>query len=222
MLEARATEEDQPLDGSSPPVPRLDIKPLVQERQGDALFQNYLKNNSDQIRMAFKLPPLLIGLAEEYTRATADASLNMAEAQVFGPERAMMDFVVNDKLLVRDSVPPSYWRYRSNPPKMSSADEKMNALAKLNKAGGLTPNTARHMLNELFGMRLPLVKEAWGDLPFDFTMEMVRSQRISPDTGMPENENLPIDQNPNQQEPNFDTSPKRRIRIRPDSNADKK
>ena len=48
---------------------KLDIKPLVGSQHKDALFQEYSKNNQDKIRRSFRLPPILVGRADDYTRA---------------------------------------------------------------------------------------------------------------------------------------------------------
>lgn len=228
VLEARSPAEDQPLDGSAAPPPKVDVKPLTQERQGDALFQKYDENNSVKIRMAFKLPALLVGLSNDYNRATAEASLDMAEALVFGPERAIIDNIVNDKILMRDGKPTQHWRYKSNPPRISNGEAKVKALESLNGAGGITPNISRQVLNELFGLRLPLIKEAWGDLPISFTENLIIQGAIVPETGLPENEvDGTVEDNPGssgaakekplegKSEKMAKTTLKRQIRVRP-------
>lgn len=212
VLEARTPTEDMPFDGSSPPVPRLDIKPLTQDRQGDALFQTYTKNNSDQTRQSFRLPPLVVGLATDYTRATAEASLDMAEAQVFGPERQIFDEIVNSKLLLKEGKPTTFWRYRSNAPKVASPEAKMGAMEKLDAAGALTPNIAITLANSVYGFQIPSIKEKWGDLPFSFVNALMTSGKLKPDTGIddapePEPPTLPVSDPPNPPKPKAKAKP---------------
>lgn len=65
----------------------------------DSMFQNYDQTAEDHIRCAFRLPPLFIGKAGDYSFATAYASYLVAEAQVFYPERFEFDSILNAKIV---------------------------------------------------------------------------------------------------------------------------
>lgn len=188
VLEARVAEEDKSDDPSvTTPAPKIDMKPMTADRQGDALFQEYTKNNSNLVRQAFRLPPLLVGISEDYNRSTSESSLEMAEAQVFGPERSIIDSVVNGKLmLLKGETPTTYWKYRSNAARVASPEAKTLAMEKLDAAGGMTPNIAINLANDMFGFQIPLVKEKWGDLPFGIVQSMADQGIIKPETGFPD------------------------------------
>ena len=62
-------EAESAFEGEDSNPVKIDIKPLTKEQHSDELFQQYSKNNQDKIRRAFRLPPILVGRADDYTRA---------------------------------------------------------------------------------------------------------------------------------------------------------
>ena len=171
VLEALGDEEAADAEGRIPP-PRIDMRPLSNDRQSDGLFQTYDENNQAKIRSSFRLPPLFLGRAEDYTRATAEASLIIAEAQVFAPERRAIDDMVNHKLLLDENGEPlKYWKFRSNPARMTGASDVLDALETLHGLGAITPNVAIGMANELFDLNLVEITDDWGNYPFNLIMQ---------------------------------------------------
>lgn len=79
---------------------RVTTETFGDSRQNDSMFENYDKKCATRIRGAFRLPPILVGLAEDYTRATAYVSTMVAESQVFQPERSEFDEIINRKIMV--------------------------------------------------------------------------------------------------------------------------
>ena len=149
------------------PAPKVEMKPLHEERQGDALFQNYEAKCMEKIRSSFRLPPIFIGLAEEYNRATADQSMIMAESQIFGPERRKIDDFINIHII--SNFKPKYWKFKSLPPRIAGADEIMRTVEGLSDIGAITPNVAINLSNEMLDMALKPIQEEWGDRPFFLT-----------------------------------------------------
>jgi len=176
LIEAQADESDADEDGRLP-VPRIDMKPLNDARQKDGLFQQYEENNAVKIRSSFRIPPIFLGRSDDYTRATADTSLVVAESQVFGPERKKVDDIMNLKLLA--SYEPKYWKFRSLPPKITGAEDIMAALRDLNTMGAVTPNIAIGMANELFDLEIELVPDDWGNYPFQLVEKLVGKDDIA-------------------------------------------
>ena len=161
------------------PSPKMELKPLTGERQSDALFGEYDKANQEKVRSAFRLPPIFLGRADDYTRATAEASLDTAESQVFAPERDKFDTVMNLRILTdADGKPPALWHFRSNPARITNPENIVETLDKLELSGAMTPNQAISLANELFGKARKHIKEAWGDLPFSLILEMVKAGKI--------------------------------------------
>lgn len=171
VLEALGDEQAADSDGKIPP-PTVTMQPLTGDRQGDALFSQYDKDNHVKIRSSFRLPPLFLGRSEDYTRASAEVSMVVAETQVFGPERNVFDEVVNAKLLLdKEGVPARYWRVRSNPARMVAPEALLEALTTFDNMGAMTPNIAIGLANELFNLSIEEVEDDWGNLPFAFATQ---------------------------------------------------
>lgn len=84
---------------NSPNQARVTVERFGAERQDDSMFENYDEKCETRVRRAFRLPPIFIGAAEDYSFASATASYAVAEAQVFKPERDEFDEIINVKLL---------------------------------------------------------------------------------------------------------------------------
>jgi len=182
VIEAVGDENTSAEDGKVP-APKLDIKPLVDERQKDGMFQEYENKCIQKIRSSFRLPPLFVGTTEDMTHATAAASLSVAEAQVFGPERVASDEVFNKKLFMLNGEPPKYWRLRSQPPRLVNPEDVINALQQFERVGAMTPNVAIGLANEMFDLDVPVVTESWGNFPFMMVMRMLAKGEINFETG---------------------------------------
>lgn len=149
--------------------PEVKLEPLLQVRQQDAFFQNYEQNSAKKIRSSFRLPAIFTGLTEEVRYAVAQASLTLAESQVFGPERNQTDDLFNYQILTYNGEPMRYWRFKSNPPRIQDAAEVMDAIDTLESVGAMTPNIAIGFANTLFDSEIPLIDQPWGDMPFALT-----------------------------------------------------
>lgn len=157
------------------PNVKIDIKPLREVQQSDAMFVQYTKGNNERTRRSFRLPPLLVGAAEEYTRATADAARRVADEQVFQPERDEFDSTMDRTLLARLRIAAHH--FKSNSPATTDTTELVNILAQSERTGGLTPNLARMIISSIFGRSLGRLKktEVDGttfdpDMPFTLTL----------------------------------------------------
>lgn len=141
----------------------IEIKPLTEAMNKDALFQEYDKNNQEKVRGSFRLPPLYVGKSEGYNRATAEVSRLIAEEQVFGPEREDFDFLIN-RLLVPE-LDVAYWNYSSNSPSTSNNKEMSEMIAELSKDSGLDINTARGLIAKVFNTEVEQLEEEWAKYP---------------------------------------------------------
>ena len=152
--------------------PDIKVQSLTRERQTDAFFQDFEKNAAKKIRSSFRLPAMFTGLTEEVRYAVAEASLTIAENQVFGPERAQTDDLFNYHILTYNGEPMRYWRFRSNPPRITSEQAVLDALSVFDEVGAMTPNIAIGIANEMFDMQIPTIPETegWGDTPFELTV----------------------------------------------------
>lgn len=173
IVEAESLGEEEGEDGGQV---KIDIKPLTAEQHNDALFQNYSNNNQDKIRRAFRLPPIFVGRASDYTRATAESSRRLADEQIFSPERDEFDELVNRILFPEMGV--IYHRFKSNTPNTTDNQQLVKILGGAEKTGGMTPRIARSMLEEILGIDLPSFPGDFpADTPFSLTMaEAVKNQ----------------------------------------------
>jgi PBSX family phage portal protein len=93
--------EVQSSSGSLDAAGKVDVKV---ERFGsaqsqDAMYTQYDESTKEHIRIGFRLPPLFLGYASDYNFATAQVSYMVAEAQVFLPERAEFDEMINKTIM---------------------------------------------------------------------------------------------------------------------------
>jgi len=178
ILEAEGMVEGE--DGSQI---KIDIKPLTEEQHHDALFQKYSSNNQDKIRRAFRLPPIFVGRSDDYTRATAESSRQLADEQVFAPERDEFDSIINRFLFPDMGI--IYHKFRSNSPNTTDNQELVKILAGAEKTGGMTPRIARLLLEDILGMPLPEFQEGYDpDVPFSLTMaEAVKNKADASEPG---------------------------------------
>lgn len=153
---------------SAPPVPSLSIEPLRDAQQSDALFLAYDEASMAKIRGSFRLPPIYVGRSDDYTRATAESSAQLAEIQVFAPRRNVFDDIMNTKLLVYNNEMPKFWRFRSNGSKLVDPALILQALTVLEALGAASPNLAIQIANDLFGLTLQPIEDDWGSKPFTF------------------------------------------------------
>lgn len=173
IIEAEAMGEDTGEDGGQV---KIDIKPLTKEQHSDALFQNYSDKNHDKIRRSFRLPPIFVGQASDYSRGTAESSRRLADEQVFGPERTEFDEVMNRLIFPEMNV--IYHRFRSNTPNTTDNTQLVKILGGSEKTGGMTPRIARYMLEDILGIDLPDFASGFpADVPFSLTMaDAVKNQ----------------------------------------------
>lgn len=177
VVEASGDSSAADEEGRIPP-PKLEAKPLSGDRQNDGTFQEYDKNGRDKVRSAFRLPPIFLGSAQDYTYATARTSYDVAEGQVFAPERQRFDDMINLKIL--STYDPKFWSYRSNPPRLSDKNELIEAIGAFDAAGGLTPNVIIGLANELFDLEIEQVTDDWGNFPYDMVTTAIGMQRLEP------------------------------------------
>ena len=189
VIEAEGNEDAASRDGNVS-APNMEMKVMANERDKDGRFLEYDKFNIEKIRSSFRLPPVFVGLANDYTHATAKTSFEVAESQVFGPERRLSDEVWNDNILATYS--PRFWKFRSNPPRIADPGDVGEALKTFDEIGAMTPNIAIGMINEMFDLDIKTVSEEWGDLPFALTKQIIaRSSTNAEDLELPDGAGAP-------------------------------
>lgn len=159
------------IDGSLP-APKVDIKPMLSERQHEGLFKNYIEESERKARQSFRLPPLYIGSASEYNRASAFASVLTADQQIFVPERQAWDRMFHNVVLSTHNV--RFWRVRSQGPGLQDPAEVARVVNSLGREGALTPNIAIKIANRYLDADIRPISDEWGHLPFNVIMAYVK------------------------------------------------
>lgn len=134
---------------------KVTVERFGTERQQDAMFQQYDKNCEDHVRVAFRLPPLFTGRSTDYTLATARTSYQIAEAQVFAPER--LEFDERMWWLCKALGAKSY-TLRSKPLTITDIDSQLKAMGIGIDANFIDKEKAVSTLNTLTGMVLEYSK----------------------------------------------------------------
>jgi PBSX family phage portal protein len=172
IVEAEETAEE----GEEAGQIKLAVERMTKDQHADALFQNYSKNNQDKIRRAFRLPPILVGRADDYTRTTADTSRRVGDEQVFQPERDKFDALINR--IIYPDMGIRYHKFKTNTPNTTDNLSVVQILSGSEKTGGMTPRIARQMLESILSVDLPEFPADFpADVPFSLTMaEAVKNQ----------------------------------------------
>lgn len=176
-------EAEGQFEGEDAAQIKIDIKPLTNTQHKDALFQEYSKNNRDQIRRAFRLPPIFVGRSDDYTRATAESSRKLADEQIFAPERDEFDNFMNKWMM--PELGAVYHKFKSNSPNTTDNTQLVKILAGSEKTGGMTPDIARGILQDILSVEMPEFPTDFPkDVPFSLTMaEAVKNKADAAEPG---------------------------------------
>ena len=175
LLEAEPADEE----GEDGGQVKIAIERLTEDQHKDALFQNYSNNNQEKVRRAFRLPPIFLGKADDYTRTTAETSRRLADEQIFAPERDEFDAFINRRLLPDMGI--IYHKFKSNSPNTTDNTQLVKILAGAEKTGGMTPRIARTLLEDILSMELPPLPDDFpSDVPFSFTMAEAVKNKADP------------------------------------------
>lgn len=172
VIEAAPNLDAASASGATP-TPTVKMEPLYAQRQQDATFLNYTQDCQQKIMSSFRLPPVYIAGGKDYTFASAKTSIEVAETQVFIPERKMFDDLMNKFILA--TWEPKFWRYKTNNSTIATAEDMINAIEAFNVAGGITPNIARDLLNKALNTDIPEIQELYGNIPTNLLEAILRA-----------------------------------------------
>lgn len=172
ILEA-ASDDSVGSTENAPPAPKIELKMLAGDRQNDGNWGDYQTAAKRKIRSAMRLPALYTGDTEEYTKATSQSGIRVAESQVFAPERTLFDEFVNNRLFPRLGI--TNWTFKSVGPAVYDPDTLSTMIDRFGRHGAMTPNILIKIANKVLDVQIPNVQDKWGDVPFTYTMGMVNS-----------------------------------------------
>jgi PBSX family phage portal protein len=128
---------------------RVTVERFGAERQNDAMFENYDDKCETRIRRSFRLPPIFVGKADDYSFATAFASYTVAEAQVFKPERDEFDEIISLKLI--KALGFSEYKIVSKPLVIEDATLKLEGINMAIQTGQVDMEDIIYEINEACG-----------------------------------------------------------------------
>ncbi len=152
---------------------RIELRPLTEAQQQDALFQGYDQRNSDKTGASFRLPRLLRGEGTDFNRSVADAQLRFAEDQVFQPERDQFDFLLNRRLLSDMGI--RFWRFRSQTPLARDPERLTDMVEKLVRVGVLVPEEGRILAGDIFNREFRRINKDWTTRPLTLTLAGIQN-----------------------------------------------
>jgi len=152
---------------------KIELRPLTDAQQHDALFQVYDERNIDKVGSAFRLPRLLRGESKDFNRATAESALRFAEDQVFQPERDEFDFLMNRRLLADMGI--RFWRFRSQTPVTRDPERMTEMVEKLVRVGVLTPEEGRALAGDIFNREFRKIGDDWTKRPITLTLAGIQT-----------------------------------------------
>lgn len=171
ILEAEAGGAHTPANDTA--RARIELRPLTEAQQQDALFQGYDQRNSDKVGASFRLPRLLRGEGTDFNRSVADAQLRFAEDQVFQPERDQFDFLLNRRLLADMGI--RFWRFRSQTPLARDPERMTDMVEKLVRVGVLVPDEGRTLAGDIFNREFRRITKDWVTRPISLTLAGIQN-----------------------------------------------
>ena len=171
-------------------VAKISIEKMADSRQSDALFKEYDDANMAKIRSSFRLPPVLLGMSQDVTFATANVSAFLAETQVFNPERTKHDENLNKNFVNSDAgLGMKTVKLQSKGPQLTAPESVVKALSAMNQMGAVTPRSAIEVVNEHLQINMPQYAEKgtpeyeeWTDQPIQLTIREIGKEDIPGET----------------------------------------
>jgi len=156
--------------GSIPP-PKIQLEPLHDKRQTDAMYQDLIEKVSERIMATYRINPMMLGKIQNVNYSTAEQAILLVEQQVFIPERRLIEDIISNYILRQgdQNKPLRFWKFKLNPNTFMTPDSIVRLLKAADNAGSLTPNVGIGVLNKFTDMSIEQVNEAWGDYPKEFT-----------------------------------------------------
>ncbi len=140
---------------------KIELRPLTDAQQQDALFQLYDERNIDKVGSAFRLPRAPArreqGLQPVHRR---DARCASPRTRSSSPSATSSTSSMNRKLLADMGI--RFWRFRSQTP-VTRDPERMTEMpsSKLVRVGVLTPEEGRILAGDIFNREFRKIPDDW-------------------------------------------------------------
>jgi PBSX family phage portal protein len=155
---------------------RIDIKELKQLKEG--IFLEYDKSNQRKIRSSFRLPGIFVGATDDYTRATAKESKEVAEEQIFQPERADFDFFINRNIFPELDI--KYHAFQTKSVPINNRKDETDLTFKQSRSG-LAYKEQREKLDNINEVEIEDLDsdKVYMNIPSDLAKELLKSGHIT-------------------------------------------
>lgn len=177
VLEAEPSSGASNIPGEGRGTVRIHLEPLTQHQPKDALFQNYTEQNTERVESAYRLPKLFLGRTKDFNRATAQTAKEVAEEQVFAPERDEFDAIINKRIVRPMGI--KFWEFRSKGVPIRNAWDMMEMAIEATKHGLTLPQEMRAVVEEAFQRQLDPLPPIIAKVPMEVMATLARS--IGPD-----------------------------------------
>lgn len=169
--------EMEPSGGSidNPGTAKVTVERFGAERQNDSMFEKYDEKCEVRVRRGFRLPPIFVGQAGDYSFATAFASYTVAEAQVFRPEREEFDEIMTVRFL--PALGYKGYKMVSKPMTIMDATLKLNGIKLAADTKFVSPKEIVDAVNETVGTQLQVSS---GPQSAEYTHPLTQPQTGSP------------------------------------------
>jgi len=173
----------------------IKIDKLTDSRQSDGLFKDYDQSNITKVRSSFRLPPVILGLSQDVTFATANVSAYLAETQVFQPERFLHDEFFNKNFVNHPKgLDLKTCKLQSKGPSLTNPEQIIKMMTAVNVMGGLTPRKVIDIINDTMGFNIkqypePSISEEvdewydWMDTPMPIAQRQAMGLARTQQTG---------------------------------------
>ena len=106
---------------------KVTVERFGADRQKDSMFEGYVEKADKRTQRSFRIPDIFLGMGEGTNFATAFVSMMTADAQVFEPERAEFDEMVNLKIMPELPNGTEY-TYHSLSLSVTNAEQQLKAV----------------------------------------------------------------------------------------------
>lgn len=152
LLEAeKVSPADEMLGMDDKYKPAIRIEKLADILQKDALFLEYDQSTINAVLSAFRLPPVYVGLSQDYNRATVETAKELTEEQVFQPRRESIAWRINQLFVEYDFQYAEVYLKSSN---LTNMEDIKAILDPAINAKAVAPNDLRDLLSKVLNKPL--------------------------------------------------------------------
>lgn len=158
-------------------APKIEFVELTKSQHKDALFLNYDTASRLKIRSSTGVPPIHIGETEDYSRASAEVSDEVAERGTYGPPRRQIEDRINRNIM--PELKALYWRIRLLGPNLVRPEQVRAGVEAGVKAGVGSPNEYAPVIEKLLGVEFKRVSQPWANAPIALVQAALQVGGIS-------------------------------------------